>query len=347
MVSLDEIRSSNARIAGSLPSGLVAVFLGGTGAVGGTTLRQFAKHTIKPRIYFLGRSHQSGDRIAAELKELNPDGEYIFVSADVSLLRTADDVCRDIKSRENHINLLFMTTSALRSEAVSETEEGLDYGSAVTYYSRIRFVVNLLPLLQRAPSLRRVVTVLAGTKEGEINLDDIPGVSLPITQVRGHLASITTLALESIALEAPDVTFVHSFPGSVKTNLGSGVKTAPIIIFRTLYKVLGPLINIPFVEAGERQLFIATSARFPPKLGADADATAGAPTSSGVTASAGSNGEVGSGVYSVNYDGEPAPQKVGEVLMRLRADDVVRKLWLHTEEVFTRITGSTFVVCRR
>jgi hypothetical protein len=227
---------------------------------------------------------------------------------------------------------------------IKATEEGLDYGAAVSYYSRVRFIVNLLPLLQRAPSLRRVVTVLAGTKEGEINFDDLSGAQLPMTQLRGHLSSMTTLALESIALEAPDVTFIHSFPGSVKTNLGSDIKSAPMIIFRTLYKVLGPLINIPYAEAGERQLFIATSARFPPKLGADADATAGVPTSSRAAASAGSNGELGSGVYSVNHDGEPGTPKVGELLMRLRADDVVRKLWLHTEDVFTRITGSTFVV---
>ncbi|KAK4446009.1 hypothetical protein QBC34DRAFT_441211 [Podospora aff. communis PSN243] len=340
MVSLDEIRSSNARIATALPAGLVAVFLGGTGAVGGTSLRQFAKHTVKPRIYFLGRSQESGDRIVAELKELNPDGEYIFLSADVSLLGAADDVCGDIKSRENHINLLFMTTGTLGTGEA--TAEGLDYGAAVSYYSRVRFIVNLLPLLQRAPSLRRVVTVLAGTKEGEINFDDFSGASLPMTQLRGHLGSMTTLALESIALEAPDVSFVHSFPGSVKTNLGSDIKSAPMMVFRALYKVLGPFINIPYAEAGERQLFIATSARYPPKLGAGS--TAGVPTTSGTTSSAGSNGELGSGVYSVNYDGESAPPKVGELLMRLRADDVVRKLWLHTEEVFTRITGSTFVV---
>jgi hypothetical protein len=163
-------------------------------------------------------------------------------------------------------------------------------------------------------------------------------------QLRGHLSSMTTLALESIALEAPDVTFIHSFPGSVKTNLGSDVKSVSLMIVRAMYKVLGPLVNIPYVEAGERQLFLATSARYPPKLGADASATSGVPTFSGVTASTGSSGEEGSGVYSVSYDGEPAPEKARDLLTRLRGEDVVRKLWLHTEEVFTRVTGSNFVV---
>jgi len=113
MVSLEEIRSSNARIASSLPPELVAVFPGGTGAVGGTALRQFAKHAVRPRIYIVGRSQESGDRIIAELKELNPDGDYSFICADVSLLSTVDDVCREIKAREKYINLLFLTTAAL------------------------------------------------------------------------------------------------------------------------------------------------------------------------------------------------------------------------------------------
>ena len=86
MVSLEQVHSSNARIASSLPDGLVAVFLGGTGAVGQATLKQFTKLTVRPRIYFLGRSQSSGDRITAELKALNPEGDYCFIRADVSLL---------------------------------------------------------------------------------------------------------------------------------------------------------------------------------------------------------------------------------------------------------------------
>ena len=113
MVSLEQAQSSNARIASSLPEGLVAVFLGGTGAVGQATLKQFIKYTVRPRIYFLGRSQTSGDRITAELKTLNPGGDYCFIRADVSLLSTVDEVCCEIKRREHHINLLFMTTATL------------------------------------------------------------------------------------------------------------------------------------------------------------------------------------------------------------------------------------------
>ena len=109
MVSLQKVQSSNARIATALPRGLVAVFVGATGGIGETSLKQFAKHASQPRIYFTGRSQESGERITSDCKALNPDGEYIFVKADTSLLHNVDEVCRDIEEKESVINLLFIT----------------------------------------------------------------------------------------------------------------------------------------------------------------------------------------------------------------------------------------------
>lgn len=113
MVSLDDVQFSNARIASTLPPGLVAVFVGATNGIGETTLKQFAKHARQPRVYFVGRSQEAGDRIAVECKALNAEGEYIFIKADTSLIRTVDDVCRDIKSKEKSVNLLFLSTGTL------------------------------------------------------------------------------------------------------------------------------------------------------------------------------------------------------------------------------------------
>jgi len=112
MVTLEQIRSSNSAISTSLPAGLVAVFVGATSGIGESSLKQFAKHAVKPRIYFLGRSKQSGARILTQLQELNPGGEYIFFSVDVSLLRCVDDVCRQIKAKETALNLLFMSAGS-------------------------------------------------------------------------------------------------------------------------------------------------------------------------------------------------------------------------------------------
>jgi NADP-dependent 3-hydroxy acid dehydrogenase YdfG len=114
MVAITAIRASNARVATTLPPGLVGVFVGATSGIGETSLKQFAKHASKPRIYFVGRSQEAGDRILSELKALNPEGSYIFRKADVSLIKVVDEVCLEIKSKEKAINILCLSPGVLQ-----------------------------------------------------------------------------------------------------------------------------------------------------------------------------------------------------------------------------------------
>ena len=113
MVTLDQIRSSNARIVDCLPTSMVAVFAGGTSGIGEATMKEFAKRTSQPRIYFIGRSEQTARHIENELRSLNPAGDYRFIKADLSLLHDVDRVCQEIRSQEPRINLLFLTSGTL------------------------------------------------------------------------------------------------------------------------------------------------------------------------------------------------------------------------------------------
>lgn len=54
MVALEIIRASNAQFK-NLPPGLVAVFVGATSGIGESTLKQFCRQTVRPRLYFVGR----------------------------------------------------------------------------------------------------------------------------------------------------------------------------------------------------------------------------------------------------------------------------------------------------
>jgi NAD(P)-dependent dehydrogenase (short-subunit alcohol dehydrogenase family) len=108
MVSLSNIQLSNSLISSTLPR-LVAVFVGGTSGIGEITLKKFAKHSHQSRAYFVGRSQDAADRIVAECKALNPQGEYIFIKADVSLIRVVDKVCEEIMAKEKALNILFLS----------------------------------------------------------------------------------------------------------------------------------------------------------------------------------------------------------------------------------------------
>lgn len=109
MVSLPVVRSSNSLISSALAPGLVALFIGATSGIGETTLKKFTKYSRQPRAYFIGRSQDAANRIAAECKALNPAGEYIFMKADVSLVHVVDEVCKEIKAKEKLVNILFLS----------------------------------------------------------------------------------------------------------------------------------------------------------------------------------------------------------------------------------------------
>lgn len=222
----------------------------------------------------------------------------------------------------------------------ADTEEGLHYPTAVAYFARLRFIVNLLPLLQNATDLRRVVSVLAGTKEGVIDTGDLQGRHLNMLSPkgRGHFSSTMTLTLEAVAKKAPSVTFVHTFPGFVKTNFGNDVKGAGMAIMRgffdLIFPLVGPLIATPLDEAGERQLFFATSARF---------GEGGVPLPKEVKAAKRTDEKGGGAVYSVDNSGETAPPKAQNILAKLRKDGVAEKVWSQLEDEFVRTTGTASV----
>jgi NADP-dependent 3-hydroxy acid dehydrogenase YdfG len=113
LVSLSSIRASNSLISTTFPAPLVALFVGATSGIGESTLKAFARYSYRPRAYFIGRSQNAAARIITECKALNEGGEYIFIKADVSLIRVVDQVCKDIKAKEKGLNLLFLSQGVM------------------------------------------------------------------------------------------------------------------------------------------------------------------------------------------------------------------------------------------
>ena len=150
----------------------------------------------------------------------------------------------------------------------------------------------------------------------------------------GHEASITTLALEAHHTAAPEVSFVHNFPGAVESGIARGSIGPLMRVLKTIYAWLGPLVHIPLEEAGDRHVFLCTSARF--SAGPE-DTTAGVPLIDGVALARGSDGQTGSGVYSINEKGESAGPKVERLLKTLRSQDMVERVW---ESIESEINGA-------
>ncbi|CAD0085725.1 unnamed protein product, partial [Aureobasidium vineae] len=335
MVTIEQVRASNAQIAQSLAPELVAVFVGGTNGVGEATVKRFVRHAVRPRIYLIGRSKEAATRIIAECRAINPTGTYLPISRELSLLKNVDDVCREVLTHESHINLLFLTIGTLQAGLT----EGLHYAAALLIYSRNRFISNFLPAIAKAPHLRRVVSVFLGSMEGNINMNDFQGWNLGLMENKGHASSVTTLALEHHAAAAPGITFVHTFPGPVKGGILRGTKGFGFGLAKAASRFLLPLVQMPSEDAGDRHVFVATSERYS-AMSATAEPL-GVPLTGDITPVTSVDGK--SGVYSLFLDGEGLKQPARQILLTYREGGTLQKVWSAIEREFIEITGSKSV----
>ncbi|KAJ6779506.1 hypothetical protein PWT90_11147 [Aphanocladium album] len=337
MVKLQAVQAHNASLKSIAPN-LVAVFVGGTSGIALSTALALARHTPSPKIYLVGRSQPAADAAIASMKSINPSAQATFLQADISLLRNVDAVCDVIATKEQRLNLLFMTPGYLTLKGWDETADGLDRKFVLHYYARMRFVTKLLPLLTAAAAqtnsgpgptanLSRVVSVLdpqVAVRAGGSGTLDFSDLSLKRTfslaRCGAHASLMGDFFLEGMARRHPHTSFVHAYPSGVATGVLRELPAA-----RVLSAVLGVLLSpfmVPIDESGERHLFAATADRFAPKAAGKSDGDV----------AVGSDGTKGSGCYWANWDGEVFPANVK--LDKTREQGAVEKVIQHTEEVF-------------
>ncbi|PSN69804.1 hypothetical protein BS50DRAFT_488949 [Corynespora cassiicola Philippines] len=335
MVLLSEVRAHNAALK-SLPPGLVAVFVGGTSGIGLYTAREFVRTANAPHIYLVGRNQNEASRIISEFRDINSSSRVDFIKAsDASLLRNVDQVCKEIKEKEQKVNLLFMTVGYATFKGREETEEGLDKKFSLHYYARMRFIQNLAPLLAAAgegadknANLSRVVSVLdpklaRNTAPNFADLDLKNNFTL--TNCATHASAMNNFAIEHFAKAYPHTSFIHAYPSGVESgaarDMGGSIGRAA---YKVLTKLMAPLMVSP-QESGERHLFASTASRYAPKARA----------SEVKDAAQSPDGEIGGGAYQLNWNGEAFGNT--QKLTEMRKDGAEQKIWSHTEEVFKKI----------
>lgn len=121
MVPLPQILDSNASLSTStLPSSPVAVFTGATSGIGASTAKAFARATgtadLKPRVYIIGRNESAAEEVVAYCKQRCPQGEWVFLKGDLSLIKGVDEVCGEIEKREERIDILFLSAGEAKMD---------------------------------------------------------------------------------------------------------------------------------------------------------------------------------------------------------------------------------------
>lgn len=205
----------------------------------------------------------------------------------------------------------------------------------------MRFIKNLLPQLTKAgivtedsapakPGLRStlasVVSVLQAGGEGPLNLDDLSlKTTYSLRNAAKHAITMTSLSMQELAASHPEVSFVHAYPGVVKTGLMRGFGTVTRVAMNAMLVLAKPWL-VPLNESGDRHLYAATSPRFPPRLSTGGDDVA-----------PGADGVKGSGAYLLNWDASAVGNQ--KVLQEYRQNETGKIVWEHTVGVFESICG--------
>jgi len=204
----------------------------------------------------------------------------------------------------------------------------------------------MIPLLERSAS-PRVISILAAGFEGPIDIKNLDcRQHYSFARASRSAATMTDLMFEHIAKRHPMISFIHSFPGRVGTHIldhmlgtASGLLWYPALIPRyTIVPLYTHLLCISAEEAGERTLFLATSAKYPAakeheltrKVGGWADLPYGVGAARATVMKDG----VGNGVYRTTWDGESC--KESKLLDGYREDSLGRLVYEHTMGVFEK-----------
>ncbi|KAJ7268199.1 NAD(P)-binding protein [Mycena haematopus] len=259
MPSLSTVRAFNAAFSPSYTP--VAIFVGGTSGIGQGTAEAFARHTKgNAHIVLVGRNRAAAEAIIQTFpKPTVPGVKHEFVECDITLMNNIHRVAGELRARIPKINFLVLSPGVMTMNGRNETEEGIDRKLAVHYYGRWRFIKDLLPALEAAHKAgedAKVLSVLSAGHGGKIDLEDL-GLKKSFSVPNAALAAPTynDIMVNDFAARYPGLSFVHSHPGFVATNL---MKSSDTSIMRTANSLLMPLFS-PFAysvqTSGEHQLY--------------------------------------------------------------------------------------------
>jgi hypothetical protein len=156
----------------------VGVFLGGTSGIGQAMAERLAAQTGgRVHIILLGRNKDAAERIISGFPR-HEESVYEFEPIDATSMKDVRRATRALLGRLDKANFIVASAGFLTTKGRDETDEGLDKKLACNIYSRFRFALDLLPLLEKAADAgedAKFMTILAAGQEptSYLNLDDL------------------------------------------------------------------------------------------------------------------------------------------------------------------------------
>ncbi|KAF3390013.1 Oxidoreductase andH [Talaromyces pinophilus] len=135
---------------------------------------------------------------------------------------------------------------------------------------------------------------------------------------------MTSLAMNELSQAEPLISFIHTYPGVVKTNLTRDMGVVALAGAKMLLNLATPSI-VPLQESGERHLYLVTNRKFGRRPIKVFTSTQPETTDAAMEA------------YLVDHRGTPRQNL--KLLRRYSEEGVARDVWEHTLDVFRNVCG--------
>ncbi|MFT9440590.1 MAG: SDR family NAD(P)-dependent oxidoreductase [Acetobacter papayae] len=216
--------------AGSL-KGRKVIVVGGTGGLGRAISRALAGRGAQVTV--VGQTFRDAD-IA----------NISFVQADLSLLKDAERVARELPTEQ--ADLLLFTTGIFAAPKRQVTAEGIERDMAVSYLNRLVMLRNLAPRLgtQRGEGAARARVFLMGYPgTGQLGTPDDLNSERAYKVMTAHMNTVAgneALVVES-AHRYPDLDVFGLNPGLIKSGIRSNLMGADSLKHRIMEWLIGKL----------------------------------------------------------------------------------------------------------
>eukprot|EP01104_Vermistella_antarctica_P019774 TRINITY_DN7985_c0_g1_i1.p1 TRINITY_DN7985_c0_g1~~TRINITY_DN7985_c0_g1_i1.p1 ORF type:complete len:362 (-),score=66.76 TRINITY_DN7985_c0_g1_i1:192-1154(-) len=235
-----------------------AIVVGGTSGIGRGIALWLAGKNVSVTV--VGRSVSRGNEVVDQMNTItaaatittasstssSPTLNHSFVPCDaMSLGNVAAMAKKYVEDGNDSLDFLVLSQGMATLQGRTLTQDGLDQKMTLHYYSRIKLIESLLPLL-KASDDPRVLSVLSGGVHSpyEHYRDDPEMIDhYSLSNVANAAGFYNDLAMDALAREneGAGVSFIHAAPGFVNTNWGTEM---PWIV-RGLIRVLQVLGRTP------------------------------------------------------------------------------------------------------
>ena len=213
-----------------------ALVVGGTGGIGYAIANRLAAQAASSFVTISGRTKPQN----------MPHANMEFRQLDASSMRQIKSYAESFNSTpEQKLDLLIMTQGIMTLAGRTETPEGIDRKMALHYYGKQLLIRELLPSLKDDAKVLIVFDGIYGNP-AKLNWDDLDlKKHFSLGTAANHCMVLNDAMVQHFALQQQKEgkarrSFVHAWPGGVKTNV---LQELPWYI-RGPGKVIGSLIAV-------------------------------------------------------------------------------------------------------